>query len=167
MVNTFLPFADFKASAECLDYKRLGCQRKEAHQILGVLANPDAKGWKNHPAVRMWRGYDDALKAYFNAVVTEWVRRGYKNNYTLFELPEKVEYPWWFGHGDFHFSHQAALVRKLASHYESKFDELDPKYRELGYAWPKVDVVVTFNVKTKRAVRKERQLLRFAPLKTA
>ena len=27
----------------------------------------------------MWRGYEDALKAYLNACIDEWVRRGYRN----------------------------------------------------------------------------------------
>jgi hypothetical protein len=32
MVNTFLPFPSFEASARCLDNKRLGKQRVEAYQ---------------------------------------------------------------------------------------------------------------------------------------
>ena len=27
IINTFLPYADFKQTAECLDYRRLGKQR--------------------------------------------------------------------------------------------------------------------------------------------
>jgi len=32
-MQTFLPYADFKESAQCLDYRRLGKQRVEAKQI--------------------------------------------------------------------------------------------------------------------------------------
>ena len=101
MVNTFLPYADFKQSAQCLDYRRLGKQRVEARQIIKVLEDPEAKAWKNHPATLMWKGYVPALKAYFNVIVSEWVARGYKNNLPLYDLPDEVIYPWWLGKADF------------------------------------------------------------------
>ncbi len=37
MVNTFLPFRDFKKVAKCLDMKRLGKQRLECKQIINLL----------------------------------------------------------------------------------------------------------------------------------
>jgi hypothetical protein len=37
------------------------------------------KGWVNHPAVRMWRGYETALCVYILEMVREWKRRGYKS----------------------------------------------------------------------------------------
>ena len=37
IMQTFLPFPDFKMSAQVLDYKRLGKQRVEALQILKTL----------------------------------------------------------------------------------------------------------------------------------
>ncbi len=36
-MQTFLPYTDFKQSARCLDYKRLGKQRLEARTILNIL----------------------------------------------------------------------------------------------------------------------------------
>lgn len=38
-MQTFLPFSDFKKSAESLDYRRLGKQRVECLQILAALAD--------------------------------------------------------------------------------------------------------------------------------
>jgi len=137
MVNTFLPFADFKKTAKCLDYRRLGKQRCESMQIINVNENPDIKGWRNHPAVIMWRGYTDALKMYFNVIVQEWIDRGYKNNLALYELPETIEMPWWMGSEDFHYSHQASLLRKDSEFYADKFT-LSEQYRNKGYVWPKI-----------------------------
>lgn len=36
------------------------------------------KGWVNHPAVKMWRGYETALLQYILAMTDEWKARGYK-----------------------------------------------------------------------------------------
>lgn len=55
-MQTFLPYPDFERSAAALDYRRLGKQRIEAYQILQTLQNPEQRSWRNHPAVRMWRG---------------------------------------------------------------------------------------------------------------
>ena len=54
-----LPYTDFIKSAKCLDYKRLGKQRVEAKQILNILLGETTKtGWRNHPSVLMWYGYE-------------------------------------------------------------------------------------------------------------
>jgi hypothetical protein len=138
MVNTFLPFADFQQTASCLEYRRLGKQRVEARQIIKVLEDPGAKGWKNHPAVIMWKGYTIALKKYFNVIVLEWIKRGYKNTLELYNIPDQVAMPWWMGNTDFHYSHQASLLRKDSVFYRGKFPDLPTKYKSLGYIWPKL-----------------------------
>jgi hypothetical protein len=78
-MQTFLPYADFERCAATLDSRRLGKQRVEAFQILRALRG-EGRGWRNHPAVLMWRGYEDALGLYLNAMIAEWERRGYRNN---------------------------------------------------------------------------------------
>lgn len=108
-MQTFLPFPDFKQSAQCLDNKRLGKQRVECLQILKALAK-GAKSckicgnqsplfttyhdfcksenrlhtiintpWYNHPAVQMWKGFEWQLFEYLDCITTEWVKRGYKD----------------------------------------------------------------------------------------
>src|SRR4051812_49870546 len=57
-MQTFLPYAGFTASAEVLDPKRLGKQRVETLQVLRGLTLP-TYGWRHHPAVKMWRGYEE------------------------------------------------------------------------------------------------------------
>ena len=144
MVNTFLPFADFKQSAQCLDWQRLGKQRVEAKQIIAILESNDMDAaaklpFGHHPAVKMWIGHVAALKLYFNECVKEWIRRGYKNNLPLYDDSEvKVSMPWFIGWPPFHLSHQASLFRKKTDFYCSSFSALQ-KYEQLhslGYLWP-------------------------------
>ena len=44
-------------------YRRLGKQGVEALQVVRALTRP-GYGWQNHPAVRMWRGYEETPGAY-------------------------------------------------------------------------------------------------------
>jgi len=84
-MQTFLPYSDFRKTAKCLDYKRLGKQRVEARQLLNILlGKTDKKGWRNHPASLMWSGYEDALKLYHDIMIAEWISRGYKNTMELY-----------------------------------------------------------------------------------
>lgn len=114
-MQTFLPYSDFVASARVLDYRRLGKQRIEARQILTALSDPEY-GWQNHPAVKMWRGYVEALKAYFNAISREWVERGYQHNLGFFVV-EDYELPVWLGNEEFHYSHRSKLYQKNPNYY--------------------------------------------------
>lgn len=86
-MQTFLPFKDFEKSAEVLDNKRLNKQILEGYQILNVLSNDDPKaGWRNHPAVKMWRGSEHALMTYVLACVAEADKRGIKTENNVANL---------------------------------------------------------------------------------
>ena len=118
IMQTFLPYKDFKHSLRVLDWRRLGKQRVEAHQVLNVLlGRTETKGWRNHPITKMWVGYEDALKLYFNLCVQEWVNRGYNNNMLLEDIPDTIKYPNWLGNDLFHSSHRANLLRKDSEFY--------------------------------------------------
>jgi len=133
-MQTFLPYPNIEKSLKVLDDKRLGKQRVEAYQILNILLKRTRKkGWKNHPAVRMWRKYPNALKLYFNKSLEEWIKRGYKNNMKFEKTRGRTVFPKWFGNKEFHASHKINLLRKNQKHY-SKF-----KWKEkdnLPYIWP-------------------------------
>lgn len=132
-MQTFLAYPDFVKSAKVLDRRRLGCQRKEARQILYTITN-NKKAWSNHPAVKMWRGYETALSYYGDCIIQEWVRRGYQNNMKIFGVkPKEEEYPEWFGTFQFHRSHRSNLIRKFPEHYRQFWPyEKD----DLPYVWP-------------------------------
>lgn len=138
-MQTFLPYPNFHMSAKCLDRQRLGKQRVETLQILRCLAG-ETDGWKNHPAVKMWRGYEIPLAMYGLAICDEWVRRGYKDTCAtkIMELKNKhfkegpVSMPPWIG-GDIHITHQSRLVQKFPEHYKEIFPDVPG---DLEYYWP-------------------------------
>lgn len=140
-MQTFLPYPDFEMTARALDYRRLGKQRVEAYQILLVLTDSyEKKGWRNHPAVKMWRGYEIALWNYAIAICDEWISRGYKDTcrVKIFDLlvpawQSKNEWPAWLGDSKFHKSHQSNLIRKDHDFYAPKFPGVPDN---LPYVWP-------------------------------
>lgn len=133
-MQTFLPYAEFKNTVKCLDYRRLGRQRVEAKQILNVLQGKTT-AWANHPAVKMWRGFEEALKLYHNTCILEWINRGYTNNMPLAIMREyNLKYPRFLGLKEFHESHQSNLLRKDFAYY-SQFN-WNVK-TNLSYYWPK------------------------------
>ncbi len=136
-MQTFLPYPDFAASAAVLDFRRLGKQRLEADQILKTLVR--GGGWANHPAVRMWRGYEPALISYRDAVIAEWVRRGYRNSMPFLSDAGRAGgfvLPWWLGMERFHASHRSNLLRKDRAHYR-RFGWTEPD--DMDYFWPVSD----------------------------
>lgn len=153
MMQTFLPYPDFSGTAAVLDPRRLGKQRVEALQVLRGLTVP-GYGWRHHPAVRMWWGYEEALVAYGLAVCREWTgggRRdtcatslltGFRTHHPGREVRDQRrlaaagELPPWFGDPDFHRSHQSALVRKNPAYYGPRFPGVPD---DLPYVWPASD----------------------------
>jgi len=117
-MQTFLPYPEFDRSASVLDRQRLGKQRVEAYQIMRAITV--GTGWSRHPIVKMWAGSEGALKLYSNAMVEEWIRRGYRNSMEIYDVSGlKMEYPWWLGLEEFHSSHRAALLAKDYEHYST------------------------------------------------
>jgi hypothetical protein len=131
---TFVTSSNLVDCAHSLDYRRLGKQRVEAYQILRTLRG-HSHGWKNHPAVKMWRGYDDALALYMNAMIDEWIARGYKNTMKKEDVRGSPKFPWWFAWKPLHDSHKASLNRKMPSWYSFDVDDVFTKH---GYIWPSV-----------------------------
>jgi len=132
VMQTFLAYPSFYRSAMVLDYRRHGKQRVEAMQIHHALRNP-TYGWQNHPAVNMWRGYENALALYHNIVILTWIGKGYNNNMKLLPVVTPVEMPHWLGWKKFHRSHQSNLLRKDFKYYEQHFVGVKAW---LGYVWP-------------------------------
>lgn len=135
MVNTFLPYGDFKRVASILDYKRLGKQRVEAKQILNILmGKAKSLAWHNHPVVLMWKGHIQALKLYHNIMIDEWVRRGYTNNMKKFNLIKPIVLPWFVHCKPILYSHQASLLRKNPTYYNKLF-KVRSEYKDKSYVW--------------------------------
>lgn len=153
-MNTFLPYSDFTKSAKVLDNKRLGKQRAEVWQIYLALTKLNY-GWKNHPAVKMWRGFELALLVYGLAISWEWKQRNYKDimydrflneilkitdtriteiHYYIFynSLLENIVLPKFIGNEQFHSAMRSNLLRKDKQWY-SQFNWKEPD--NLPYLW--------------------------------
>ena len=137
-MQTFLPYPSFAESAQCLDKRRLNNQIKECQQILNALLNPEAKGWKNHPAVLMWKGHEDYLYYYATECYRIW-RMHSPNDHLSFkkilemDIPRNNEKPSWLGYQKFHDSHKSNLLRKDFEFY-SQYNWNIPS--DLEYVWP-------------------------------
>ena len=148
-LQTFLPYPDFAASASVLDQRRLGKQRVEALQVLRGLTQP-GYGWRHHPAVRMWRGHEEALGTYGVTVCRAWFALGFADTCELQlrkeldrigvaaprsqeELATAGALPPWLGDPALHRSHQSSLLRKDPGHYRPLFPGVPD---DLPYVWP-------------------------------
>lgn len=130
---TFIVIGNFILNATLLSDKHLGKQRIEAKQIIDSILG--GTGWKHHPIVHAWRNYVPALKYYANCCISEWVKRGHKNDMPYYEVPKLILMPWWAKWDRLHQSHRAMLLRKNPFHYHDKFT-VDPEYMLYGYIWP-------------------------------
>lgn len=122
-MQTFVPLGpDFAGNAKVLDMKRLGKQRVEGLQILNAITGK-ASGWRNHPIVKMWDGYELALYEYVAAMCDEWTSKGYKDTCkdkaksVVYGINKPVVMPPWLFDSDLAVSHQSNLIRKLPEHY--------------------------------------------------
>ncbi|MFJ6700251.1 MSMEG_6728 family protein [Streptomyces sp. NPDC091272] len=152
-MQTFLPYSDFARSAAVLDARRLGKQRVEALQVFRGLTVP-GYGWRRHPAVRMWAGYEEALVRYGLDICAAWTAQGRADtcagtltrDYLAWRpgaavrdrrgLAADGELPPWLGDPAFHRSHRSALLRKAPELYRALFPD-DPD--DLPYLWPASD----------------------------
>ena len=134
-MQVFLPHPDFRQSLECLDNVRL------RNQILRECKTLISGGWSNHPAAKMWLGYEHALCEY--AIVgLEVIRlRGYpriKLAWMPFWTKKQKTFkdtgmPPFVGNEEFHASHRSNLLRKDPEWY-GKFGWTEPD--DLEYIWP-------------------------------
>ncbi|MGN6781188.1 MAG: MSMEG_6728 family protein [Marmoricola sp.] len=148
-MQTFLPYADFERSARSLDRKRLGKQRVETIQVVRGLVVP-GYGWRHHPAVLMWKGYEEALGRYGLTTCEVWTELGFGDTCAATiatdlaaagvtrirsqaELADAGALPPWLGDEAFHRSHRSSLVRKDPDHYRALFPDVPD---DLEYVWP-------------------------------
>jgi hypothetical protein len=153
-MQTFLPYPDFGASARVLDGRRLGKQRVETLQVMGVLVEAFwdniaervqdrvPRGWRSHPVVLMWKGHEGVLLDYQRATCDAWTERGFNDTCyakTLalvthrFGIRPPQAAPPWLGGAELHRSHQSNLIRKDPESYRPLFPDVSD---DLPYVWP-------------------------------
>lgn len=133
-MQVFLSEYSFAGSAQVLDTKRLVKQLLEGRQIMTILANESPSGaWRNHPAVKMFRGHERTLYAYLYAIKDEMIARKYKweKNWEVIQdtymrnfLNEKQDAPEWMLNEEF----DRVIITHRGRLYE-KAPELYPQYK--------------------------------------
>jgi len=129
-MQTFLPQSDYYVSAAILDSKRLNKQILEGYQILNVLSGRSKTGgWRNHPAVLMWRGYERGLWNYIQAMIAEAKSRGIKTENNEANLNNLKDQCWedWGEQVPDYFKDSNKLIRIVTTHRANLFKK-DPLY---------------------------------------
>jgi hypothetical protein len=161
-MQTFLPQTDsFERTAQELDNKRLNKQVLEAWQLMLTLTqldprgeHRDPKGWRNHPAAKMWRGHEKALALYASTMCDAWLGRGFKSTMhpkiegtfsralELGRVEDRLTFPAWMQDTDKYrqiaSTHRVALLRKDYPWYSQFGYPEDKGYRpdHYQYLWP-------------------------------
>lgn len=136
-MQTFLPSSNPVTTARWLDSKRLNKQILECYQILNVLSGKSPTGgWRNHPAVLMWKGYERGLWQYVQAMIREARERGIRtenNEANLNRLKEQCWDDWGQTQPSF-WTDTNKLMRVTTTHKASLFDKDPMYYSSFGYA---------------------------------
>jgi hypothetical protein len=145
--------------ARQLDNKRLFKQALEGWQILMNLTELDPQnnyrkpaGWSSHPAVKMWRGSELILYFYIQAMITEWLARGFKTTLAKKVLSTIIKakengivgnaIPSWMRDQEMFdaiaSSHRQALLTKHYEHYNQFYWPEDKGVAPIkyDYVWP-------------------------------
>jgi hypothetical protein len=170
-MQTFTPYSDFEATARVLDTKRLGKQRVEVIQIVRALTVA-GYAWSSHPAVLMWKGYEEALGRYGLTMCEVWIERGFGDTCAATivadlqsigitsirsypELAADRDLPEWLFDPKVLRSHQSALVRKDPAHYRQRFPEVPD---DIDYVWPvRSSVVIDREIRRQENARRREQ----------
>jgi hypothetical protein len=129
-MQTFLPSANIQNSAMLLDNKRLNKQILEGYQILNVLSGQSPTGgWRNHPAVLMWKGFERGLWEYVQAMVREARNRGIRTENNEANLNRLKDLCWdiW-GNNRPEFWHDNNKVMRLTTTHKANLFDKDPIY---------------------------------------
>jgi len=123
-MQTFLPQADLHTSAYFLDSKRLNKQILEGYQILNVLSGKSKTGgWRNHPAVLMWRGFERGLWEYIQAMIQEAKMRGIRTENNEANLNDLKDQCWenWGNNVPSFWKDETKLMRVITTHRANLF----------------------------------------------
>jgi hypothetical protein len=159
-MQTFVPYESFIKSAVVLDNKRLNKQLLEGRQIYKILSSNQTSGaWVNHPAVKMWRGYEFSLYKYLEIIKEECDFRGISTEKNWNALTEMHKWNWhrgsnivmppWWGDERVHQSHRNNLYKKDPEFYvEFNQDGFVSCCEKCNYFWPTHTVQYNGNLTT-------------------
>lgn len=149
-MRMYLPFNETKLNVACLSESDLTIQRNVAMTILETLGGK-SKGWRWHPGVNMWIGYDVLLAKIAHAINVEWcgmnpeacsgsTGRGKVYDKQLNDMGYSsvvpTVTPWWWGNKEFHNRNKAAMLRSDPDWYGALFNGAK---NDLCDWWPRHD----------------------------
>lgn len=147
-MQTWITDADIAVSAHNLDRQRLCAQLYEGIHILaslcgvsGRLVNPK-RDVSNHPAARLWKGYERALFYYLCIHVVEWKSRGYRSQTNKANMLVVSDFiPDSRDAADFITpklitTHRSVLIDKNPDHYSPLWLDC-PRGLQMRYDWRK------------------------------
>jgi hypothetical protein len=136
-MQTFLPSTNFAWAAQMLDSKRLNKQILEGYQILNVLSGQSPTGgWRNHPAVLMWKNHEGSLLTYLTYMIKEAKNRGIKtdkNEENINNLVKRVGHTWNYKAPKWFFDDLSAM-RIVTTHRANLFNKDPMYYAKFQYA---------------------------------
>jgi hypothetical protein len=136
-MQTFLPSTNFSWAAQMLDSKRLNKQILEGYQILNVLSGQSPTGgWRNHPAVLMWKNHEGSLLTYLRYMIKEAKQRGIKtdkNETNINNLVKKVGDSWNYKMPKW-FDDDLSAMRIVTTHRANLFNKDPLYYAKFQYA---------------------------------
>lgn len=136
-MQVFMSENSFEKCAQVLDTKRLVKQLLEGRQILAALAG-QTKGWRNHPAAKMFEGSELTLYRYLYYIRKEMELRGFKTEKNWNEIVKLRDYfeqqggdvlPRWLVD---EYEYRRIVVTHRKSLY-NKAPELYPQYKHDAY----------------------------------
>lgn len=136
-MQTFLPSSRYSTAAKMLDNKRLNKQILEGYQILNVLSGKSPTGgWRNHPAVLMWKENERGLWRYIQAMIAEAKTRGIKTENNENNLNALYNQCWedWGDKTPEYFTNETKMMRIITTHRANLFKKDPLYYIEYQYA---------------------------------
>lgn len=149
-MNSFITDYDFYQCGMNLDTRRHGAMVYEnIHMLasnLGVndrLVNPK-RDVSNHPACKLWKGYEEQHLFYINSLLVSWIHKGYKStvNKQNYKMLYKVCNP--FGENLFKTppwitdelieTHRSVLIQKKPEYYRPIWPDC-PDNLKMKYDW--------------------------------
>lgn len=153
MIQTWLPFPNFRESAQALSDSDLELQRYHVLHIIETLHLVETSDLPEEYdktdvsdlslVCNMWREYEMQLCEYGLEICDEWSVRNRIPDPLYQHIAKHLEWatsddalmgtPQWFGNIDFHDSHKSALFRKNPEHYRETLG-FDPRVDKI--IWP-------------------------------
>jgi len=170
MCNTFVIIPDPALNPNYLDNSKLIIQKRDALKILSILENIDNAKLNNKyfsmafispneiNAVKMWIGYTNALKVYYNYIIERINFLGLDNKDVTFDIDNSLynvvpcylengkaifngefndySFPPWFSYPPFYMAHRSFLFLNNPVYYAQFYCEDLMPFLNYGFLWP-------------------------------